>query len=241
MYNRTIPTMKADRGLLQSLILNSMAKKKKPHPLPEPIIQPGVPLPLDHPEIPQEWIPVDDFSSHRPMLYRAIMNTHHVGFFEFGTGNGSTPLLQQIYATKFRMNDCISYESDFQWYELMKSESLAAIPHGDKIWSLHNHTLFYEPNYMQVNVWKGSIVFIDCAPGELRKHLISKNSNIAKMIIVHDTEPGAEYVYGMQEILGSFKYRCDLIVDGAPQTTVVSNLYEFNNWKTVINENIRFV
>ncbi len=217
-----------------------MAKKKK-EPVPiEPVYQPGVPLPLDHPEIPDEWMPVDDFSSHRPMLYRAIMNTHHVGFFEFGTGNGSTPLLTQLYADEFRMNDCISYESDYQWFELMKTKSYEAIAHGDNIWTYKNHTLFYEPEYLHVNVWKGSIVFIDCAPAELRKYLISKHSNIAKLIIVHDTEHGAEYVYGMQDILSSFKYRCDLIVEGAPQTTVVSNLYEFNNWKTVVNDKIRF-
>lgn len=214
--------------------------KRKKQPIPaEPVRQPGVPLPLDRPEIPDEWMPVDDFSSHRPMLYRAIMNTHHVGFFEFGTGNGSTPLLQKLYAEKFRMNDCISYESDYQWFELMKNEH-DAIPHGDNIWTHKNHTLFYEPNYLHVNVWKGALVFIDCAPAELRKHLISKHSNIAKLIIVHDTEPGAEYVYGVQEILNSFKYRCDLIVEGNPQTTVVSNLYEFTNWKTLINDKIRF-
>lgn len=219
-----------------------MAKKRKQEII-EPIKQPGVPLPLDHPEIPEEWMPVDDFSSHRPMLYRAIMNTHHVGFFEFGTGNGSTPLLQKLYNEPYflTMNDCISYESDYQWFELMKSKSYEAVLHGNNIWSHGNHTLFYEPNYMQVNIWKGSLVFIDCAPSELRKHLISKHSNIAKLIIVHDTEPGAEYVYGMHEILSSFKYRCDLVVDGNPQTTVVSNLYDFNNWKTTINESIRFV
>ncbi len=219
--------------------LNNMAKRKKK--IPEPIIERGVPLPLDHPEIPDSWMPVDDFSSHRPMLYRAIMNMHHMGFFEFGTGQGSTPLLQSLYAEKFPANDCISYESDYQWFELIKDKSYNAIEYDDNIWAHKNHTLFYEPNYMHVNVWKGSIVFIDCAPAELRKYLISKHSNIAKLIIVHDTEPDAEYVYGLSEILNSFKFRCDLIVEGAPHTTVVSNLYEFNNWKTIINDQIKFI
>jgi hypothetical protein len=218
-----------------------MAKRKK-QPVPvEPILQPGVPLPLNCPGIPDSWMPVDDFSSHRPMLYRAIMNTHHNGFFEFGTGFGSTPLLSELYATQeFRMNDFISYESDYQWFEIMRTKEYDSLGHTEYAYGHWNHTLFYEPNYMQVNVWKGSLVFIDCAPGELRKHLISKHSNIAKLIIVHDTEPGAEYVYGMQDILNSFNYRCDLIVEGGPRTTVVSNLYEFNNWKTYINEKIRF-
>ncbi len=75
-----------------------MAKKKK---IIEPILHPGVPLPLDQPEIPTEWMPIDDFSSHRPMLYRAIMNTAHNAFIEFGTGNGSTPALRELYANIF--------------------------------------------------------------------------------------------------------------------------------------------
>jgi hypothetical protein len=217
-----------------------MAKRKK---ATEPIKPTGVPLPLERPEIPEEWMPVDDFSSHRPMLYRAIMNTHHNGFFEFGTGNGSTPLLQKLYNENHHLmtNDCISYESDYQWFEIMKTDRHDAIGHGDNIWTRRNHTLFYEPNYLQVNVWKGALVFIDSAPGEQRKHLISKHSNIAKLIIVHDTEPGAEYVYGMSEILNSFKFRCDLVVEGAPQTTVVSNLYDFENWKTIVNDQIKFI
>lgn len=215
-----------------------MAKKKK-EPIPiVPVYQPGVPLPLDHPEIPDEWMPVDDFSSHRPMLYRAIMNTHHNGFFEFGTGKGSTSLLRQLYNVKFPESDCISYESDYQWFQLVQEDFYK--PYDERISTYLNHSLYYEPDYLHVNVWRGSIVFIDCAPAELRKYLISKHSNIAKLIIVHDTEPGAEYVYGMQEILNSFKYRCDLIVEGNPQTTVVSNLYEFTNWKTLINDKIRF-
>jgi hypothetical protein len=186
--------------------------RRKKQPEPKPIIDLSVPLPLSYPEIPDSWMPVDDFSSHRPMLYRAIMNTHHTGFFEFGTGNGSTPLLQSLYMNEFPQNDCISYESDYQWFELMKTRSHEALPHGDTIWAHKNHTLFYEPSYLHANVWKGAIVFIDCAPGELRKHLISKHSNIAKLIIVHDTEPGAEYVYGMQEILNSFSYRSQQLV-----------------------------
>lgn len=213
-----------------------MAKRKKTK---EPVIQPGVPLPLDHPEIPEEWLPVDDFSSHRPMLYRAIMNTHHNGFFEFGTGRGSTPALKQLYSVSFPKNDCISYESDYQWFQLMQDNTYKE--YDERISTNGNHSLYHEPDYLHVNVWRGSIVFIDCAPGELRKYLISKHSNIAKLIIVHDTEPGAEYVYGMSEILNGFKYRCDLIVEGGPQTTVVSNLYEFNNWKTIINDQIKFI
>jgi len=194
---------------------------------------------LDIPEIPTNWMPEDDFSSHRPMLYRAIANTAHSAFIEFGTGTGSTPLLKEYY-TKWREKDFISHENNLEWYMKMKD---ASYKHQlvDNLVVCNNHSLFYTKHLLGVNIWKGSIVFIDCAPAELRKELICKHTNIAKLIIVHDTEPGAEYVYGLSEILSKFKFRCDLIVEGSPQTTVVSNLYDFSNWKTVVNNQISFI
>lgn len=214
-----------------------MAKKKKQ---PEPIIYPGIPLPLDYPEILDGWLPEDDFSSHRPMLYRAIKNTAHSTFIEFGTGFGSTPLLKEYYS-KWREKDFISYENNSEWFQRMitdeyKTEANAytGAEHG-------NHYLGYYENLLSINIWKGSIVFIDCAPAELRKELICKHAGQGKILIVHDTEPGAEYVYGLSEILNSFKFRCDLIIDGFPQTTAVSNLYQFENWKTIINDQIKFI
>lgn len=216
-----------------------MAKKKKPQPPPEPVIQRGVLLELNYPEIPVSWMPVDDYSSHRPMLHRVIANTAHNTFVEFGTGNGSTPLLRKLYADVLPDRDLISYENDCQWFEIMLTEEYKFS--SPECAHLKNHYLIRTDNLLSINIWSGCILFIDCAPGELRKHLISKHSCTAKMIIVHDTEPGAEYVYGMADILSSFKYRCDLIVEGAPQTTVVSNLYEFDNWKTIITDQIQFI
>lgn len=228
--------MKADRGQQQYFKLSRMAKRKQQEP-PKPLR--GIPLPLDHAEIPEEWLPSDDFSSHRPMLYRAIMNTAHSSFIEFGTGHGSTPYLRELYAATFPDKEFISYENDFQWWELMLTTDYKHL--GPEMAHYRNHYLNRLDNLIQVNIWPGSIVFIDCAPAELRKHLISKYTGAAKLIIVHDTEPGANYVYQVADILNSFKFRCDLLVEGAPQTTIVSNLYEFNEWKTIVNDNIQFI
>lgn len=215
-----------------------MAKSRKQ---PEPKIDHGIPLPLDHPEIPDEWMPVDDYSSHRPLLYRAIMNTAHSAFFEFGMGDGSTLILRDHYNQGvFREKDLVSYENNWEWFNRFLTPDYkvdATMQSGNYF----NHFMGFYENLLQLNIWKGSIAFIDCAPAELRLQLISKHCNIAKFIIVHDTEPGAEYVYGLRDILNSFKFRCDLIVEGAPQTTIVSNLYGFDNWKTTVNDKIRFI
>lgn len=213
-----------------------MAGKKRSN---EAKVITGIPLPLDRPEIPDSWMPEDDFSSHRPMLYRAITNTAHSAFIEFGTGMGSTPLLKEYY-NNWREKDFISHENNYEWYMKMKGPGYTNHL-VDNLVTHHNHSLFYSKNLIGVNIWQGTIVFIDCAPAELRKELISKHSGTAKLIIVHDTEPGAEYVYGLNDILSSFKFRCDLIVEGSPQTTVISNLYEFNNWKTYVNDKISFI
>lgn len=214
-----------------------MAKRKKQ---PEPVIYPGIPLPLDYPDIPDSWMPVDDFSSHRPMLYRAIMNTAHTAFIEFGAGFGSTPVLKEHYAP-MRDKEFISYENNREWFGKMVTDEYSRAANHFTMAQKGNHYLGFYENLLSINLWKGSIVFIDCAPAELRKELICKHTGQAKIIIVHDTEPGAEYVYGVTDILNSFKYRCDLIVEGCPQTTVVSNLYEFNNWKTFVNDKIQFI
>lgn len=73
-------------------------------------------------------------------------------------------------------------------------------------------------------------MFIDGKPGEQRKELIEKHRNNAHVIVVHDTEPGAEYVYGMAEILSTFKYRLDYEPEGEPHTTAVSNFINVCDW-----------
>lgn len=219
-----------------------MAKKKK---LTDPPIikHAGIVVPLSHPVIPDDWMPVDDYSSHRPMLYRAIMNMRHGTFYEFGTGNGSTPVLKKIYGEQFPERELVSIETDPQWFEIFYEKCYEPILlQDDALWYKHkNHFLIKAANYMNWNTFHQSILFIDSAPGEERKSLISKHAIDAKAIIVHDTEPGAEYVYGMDSILKTFKFRCDLICDGMPQTTIVSNRYDFKEWDGVINEKIKFV
>ena len=217
--------------------------KKKANTNPPKIIRIGIPVPLIHPEIPDEWMPADDYSSHRPMLYRAATNLRHGAFYEFGTGYGSTPLLQHLYLNEFPERELISVEADQQWFEIaysMKYEPFM-IHEGVHWHKYKNHILIKTDTYLSRNIFQNSLAFIDSAPGEERKALISKHSVSAKAIIVHDTEPGAEYVYGMADILKSFNFRCDLVCEGMPQTTIVSNRYDFKEWAGIVNDKIQFV
>lgn len=85
-------------------------------------------------------------------------------------------------------------------------------------------------DYMDVYLWKPSLLFIDSAPGEQRKDLIELHKDNADVIIVHDTEEGAQNIYGIREILNSFKYRLNYYPKGNPGTTALSNKINICEW-----------
>lgn len=109
-----------------------------------------------------------------------------------------------------------SYETNPEYHERYEDEGVTLVENYDDV---------------PERVIKDAVVFIDCAPGEIRKDLIARYAQLAHIIIVHDTEPGSNYVYAMEEALSAFKYRCDCIIDGMPQTTAVSNVFDFKEWK----------
>lgn len=160
--------------------------------------------------IPPEWMPTDDWNSHRPLLYIALYHSYGT-IIELGCGNGSTPLIEGFCRNQER-GDFLSFETNVE-YERFFDCTMLVSDYGEAEASM-----------------PCSVLFIDCAPGEIRKELIGRYANDACIIVVHDSEPGAEYVYHMAEVLSTFKYRCDCIIEGAPQTTAVSNIYDFKRW-----------
>jgi hypothetical protein len=200
----------------------------------------GLILPLNHPEIPDKWIPADDFSSHRPMLYRAIMNIRHTAFCEFGSGAGSTPLLREFYAS-LPAYELHTFENDHLFYDLRINECNTKILYKTSTLIDGNHYLTHSPDLIDCSIPEDALVFIDSAPADQRSALIKKHSSEFRTIIVHDTEPGSDYIYKLQFVLSGFLFRCDLLVKGYPQTTIISNQYDFREWKTVVNDQIRFV
>ena len=157
-------------------------------------------------ESPMEWESESDWDSHRELLYLALENTD--GFvIELGSGFGSTPLLQDYCREKNR--DFITYETNKEWAE--------------KTGSVHTETYFKE-------LGKIGLLFIDCAPGEIRKDLIEFYKEDAVVIMSHDTQNSAIYVYHMEEVLSSFKYRLDYQPKEKPSTTIVSETVNVCEW-----------
>lgn len=166
---------------------------------------------------PKEWEDVDDYSSHRPLLWLSLKNT--VGNVrEFGMGHGSTVLIDKMCESQNRFFN--SEETNVDWLEEVHNSY-------DNWWGNLIHII---DNYSDMELEPHGLLFVDSAPGEERKIIIERNKDICDVIVVHDTEEGANYVYGMKEVLGTFKYRLDYEPIGKPRTTAVSNTVDVTKW-----------
>lgn len=157
-------------------------------------------------QAPEDWLSDNDWDSHKPALWFALKNTSG-DVVELGSGFGSTPFLKLYCAENNR--DFVTYETNKEWAE--------------KSGSIFTGTYFKE-------LGKIDLLFVDAAPGEIRKELINFYKDVANVIVVHDVESGAEYVYGMGAILSSFKNRLNYEPAGKPHTAIVSNNVNVCEW-----------
>jgi hypothetical protein len=146
-----------------------------------------------------------DWSNHRTLLYKALQRTTG-RVVEFGCGEGSTPALRK-YCEKHN-REFLSFESNQEWAS--RFDSLMV-----KDWD-------------DVDLKDVDLLFIDHAPGERRWKDIRKYANIAKVIVIHDSEPHPGYM--LDRIWSSFPYRIDCKSKGA-WTTIVSNTYSETEWR----------
>lgn len=182
-----------------------------------------------HIECPKEWESTGDWDSHLPLIYLTINKVPHNGFIEYGMGDGSTPRLKRWYTEINSFGkEYYSIETNNEWADKFITEDYKTSELGNRIYKNHcicvleEYAIIMMPNY---------IVFVDCAPAETRKPIISRLQD-APVLIAHDTEEGAEYVYGLKEILSTFKYRLDYQPEGKPHTTAVSNTIDVTQWIT---------
>lgn len=164
-------------------------------------------------DCPKEWESDDDYSSHRPALWLAMENNTR-SVCEMGCGKGSTKLLSRY---------CKKNHHTFTSYE---TNEVYAKPFGDIV------TLVNDYNEIELSDFQNRIgvLFIDLAPGELRKVMIENHFTHADVLVIHDTEIGAEYVYGMKKILDCFTYRINYEPEGKPHTTIVSQFVNVCEW-----------
>lgn len=123
-------------------------------------------------------------SSHFPVLAAAVYRTGGP-VLELGCGWGSTPMLRLMCGTVRTLE---SYDNSEKW---AKEFGATYVPNWDK-W------MPKEDRY--------SVAFVDCSPGEERRHIIMKLKGRAKFIIAHDHEAGPAAAYFYEYVMGQFRY-----------------------------------
>lgn len=159
---------------------------------------------------PPDWeLEHNDYSSHRPLLWLCLFHVKkHSTVIEFGSGLGSTPLLRQYCAEN--QIQFYSFDTDKEWCEKTGAE--------------------FVNDFANIELKNIAVLFIDGKPGEQRKDLVEQHRETADLIVIHDTEPGAQGIYGTTEVLKSFKYRLDYQPEGNPHTTVLSDRINVEKW-----------
>lgn len=172
---------------------------------------------VTHIDCPKEWESTNDWDSHRGLLWLSLINTTG-DVREFGMGHGSTVLIDKM--CDLQKRNFNSEETNIDWVEEVHKSY-------DNWWG---NLLYIVDDYSDLELEPHGLLFVDCAPAEERKNVIERNKDICDVIVVHDSEIGSDYVYGMKGVLSTFKYRIDYKPEGKPQTTAVSNTIDVTKW-----------
>jgi hypothetical protein len=163
---------------------------------------------------------IDTWCNHRVLLYEALELTKDspYGVCEFGAGHGSTPFLRQY--CKDANRTFVSYENDKEW--------------ADKVGST------FIDNFLTADIYtQYSVVLVDFAPGESRHEAVAILKDLARIIVIHDSEEGGSGNYMYSKIYPLFKYRKDYnITEGGAGATMLSNYIDFNPQKDANDGNV---
>lgn len=168
---------------------------------------------IEYIQTPLSWESLNDWDSHSVALWLALEKTGRGPVTEFGCGFGSTPRLDKYCKRNKRL--FFSYETNAEWASKFNQVTVM-----NDYFNVH----------LSGEEWRQGVIFIDSSPGEMRRLLISKHANNGDVLVVHDSEPGANYVYNMADILSTFKYRLDYEPIGKPHTAIVSNFIDVTKW-----------
>lgn len=147
---------------------------------------------------------VNNDLNHRILLWEALHLTNGK-VVEFGSGHGSTPYLRK---------HCLDTDRPFESYDHNKDWCEAT-----------GATLVPNADWESVDIKEVDVLFIDHAPGERRKEDIKKYAYIAKVIVIHDTEPPADHGYQTRALYPSFLHHVEIRSNGA-WCTMVSNFVD---------------
>jgi hypothetical protein len=154
------------------------------------------------------------YGTHLPVLRLAC--EHVAGpVIEFGAGRHSTSYLATLAAAGRR---CDSYEDSPDWADAMRDCAAAGV-------SLHLVPNLVDTAFHLTDHY--GVCFVDSSP-HTRRFIIEAMQSRADVIVVHDTEDEAEWLYQMRSVLDTFTFRRDWA--DRNRTTVVSNIIDPEEW-----------
>lgn len=158
------------------------------------------------------------YCSHFPVLIKVLQITSG-DVLELGTGHYSTSVIHWLCVPHKRFVRSIEFDPKYlQFVEGFTDvyHKIEAVPDWD--WD-------------KVDIEKEwDVVLVDHSPAERRKVEIQRLANLAKYIIVHDSDWRNEKHYHYADIYPLFKYRYDYTVM-RPYTTLLSNFIDLKDFE----------
>ena len=158
-----------------------------------------------------------NYGTHLPALIKA-MEKSDGSVLELGMGLFSTPYLHyQCLLTKRKL---VSYENSKSYMQFF-------LDYG---YQNEYHEIIFVDKYEDAKIDKPwDVVLIDQTPDSSRVIEIKRLANLAKYLVIHDSNGRYENVYHYSEIYPLFKYQTVWDKD-ANHATVLSNLVKLDNF-----------
>ncbi len=157
------------------------------------------------------------YGSHLSLLLRAISMTKG-DVLELGMGLYSTPVLHHICVSAKR--HLTSYETNQDFVDWAKNYGYEG----------ECHKIFCVENYDQADIEKPwDVVLVDHDPSSRRRTEIRRLADLAKYIIIHDSNGRGESHYHYHDIYPLFRYQYNWSKE-EPHTTVLSNLVDLKDF-----------
>jgi hypothetical protein len=158
-----------------------------------------------------------NYGTHLPCLIRAMEKTNGA-VLELGMGVFSTPYLH--YQCILSKRKLVSYENFKDWIQFF----------FDYGYECDNHEIHFVEKYSDAKIERPwDVVLIDQTPDSSRAEEIKRLANLAKYIIIHDSNGRNEKNYHYSEIYPLFKYRTDWNKD-KNHATVLSNFVDLKDF-----------
>jgi len=158
-----------------------------------------------------------NYGSHLGCLIKAFSKTTG-DCLELGMGVFSTPYLH--YACMLSKRKLVSYENFKDWMQFFI----------DYHYENEYHEVYFVDAYSNAKIDKPwDVVLIDQTPDSSRVTEIRRLANLAKFIIIHDSNENKDKTYHYSEIYPLFKYRTDWNKD-KNHATVLSNFVDLSDF-----------